>query len=74
MFAWFRSQNQLCVLLLFFKDWIEEVKVLLNTKGNDIKIRDSYKQMFKKLFDVDKKGLNSDGVQVGSIRRKIAKV
>ena len=50
------------------------MKVLLNTKSDDIKIRESYKQMFKKLFDVNKKGLNSDGVQVGSIRKTFAQV
>lgn len=50
-----------------------EVK-LLASKGNSGRIRDSFQQMFKKLLKVDKKGLNSDGVDVGSIRRRFAQV
>ena len=46
--------------------------MLLASKGNESRIRESYKQMFKKLLD--KKGTKSDGVDMGSIRRKFAQV
>ncbi len=48
--------------------------MLLASKGNETKIRESYKQMFKKLLDVNNKGVNSDGFQMGYIRQKIARV
>ncbi|XP_028413162.1 DNA-dependent protein kinase catalytic subunit-like [Dendronephthya gigantea] len=57
---------------MVFKDWMDEVKVLLSTKGNAVKIRESYGEMSKKLLNVKKRGTNSDGLEFGSIRRKFA--
>jgi hypothetical protein len=64
------QQSLITVFLLQY--WIEEIKVLLASKGNESRIRESYKQMFKKLLD--KKGTKSDGIDMGSIRRKFAQV
>ena len=51
---------------------MEEIKVLLSSKGNKAKIMESFKQMSKKLLN--KKGVNADGTDIGSIRRKFAQV
>jgi hypothetical protein len=60
------------ITVFLLQDWIEEIKVLLASKGNESRIRESYKQMFKKLLD--KKGTKSDGIDMGLIRRKFAQV
>ena len=51
---------------------MDEVKGLLSSKGNETRILESFKQMSKKLLD--KSAVNSDRIDIGSIRRRFAQV
>lgn len=53
---------------------MDEVKVLLSSKDNAVKIRESFEQMSGKLLDVNKRGTNSVGLKFGSIIKKFAEV
>ena len=53
---------------------MDEIKVLVTLKKSEIKICESFKQMYKKLLDVDKQGKNTDGFEMGKIRQDFSRV